>query len=64
MTDAPGPGAGRASGPELERVAALTGGGRTGSGYLLTARLVLTAAHVAEGLEHVSVSMVGGRTQV
>ncbi|GAA5070147.1 trypsin-like peptidase domain-containing protein [Streptomyces similanensis] len=64
MTDAPGPGAGRASGPELERVAALTGGGRTGSGYLLTPRLVLTAAHVAEGLEHVSVSTVGGGTRL
>ncbi|MFE2969364.1 serine protease [Streptomyces sp. NPDC059340] len=62
MTGAPR--TGRATGPELESVAALTGGGRTGSGYLLSPRLVLSAAHVVDGADNMSVSTVRGGTEV
>ncbi|MGK5534048.1 trypsin-like peptidase domain-containing protein [Streptomyces sp. URMC 129] len=48
-----------ATGPGHERVAAVLGG-RTGSGYLLAPRVVLTAAHVVAGQESARVVAVRG----
>ena len=41
---------GAVEGPVAERIVAVFSGGRQGSGYLLSPRLILTAAHVIRGL--------------
>jgi hypothetical protein len=48
----------------LHRIAVVRCGGRQGSGYLLTPRLVLTAAHVVEGDEDVRVTVPGPHGEV
>ncbi|MCZ4101123.1 NACHT domain-containing protein [Streptomyces sp. So13.3] len=54
---AAGPGA---DGPQRNRIAAVFSGGRQGSGYLLSPRLVLTAAHViGDGLD-IRIAVPGG----
>ncbi|MFC5143322.1 trypsin-like peptidase domain-containing protein [Streptomyces aureoversilis] len=52
--------AGRPVGPEHKRVAAVQITGGRGSGYLLTPRLVLTAAHVVGDAPEARVTVVGG----
>ncbi|MGK5543140.1 S1 family peptidase [Streptomyces sp. URMC 127] len=52
--------AGRPVGPEHNRVASVEITGSRGSGYLLTPRLVLTAAHVLKGAPEARVAVVGG----
>ncbi|WP_405724554.1 NACHT domain-containing protein [Streptomyces sp. NBC_01537] len=52
----PGPG----PDPVRERIAAVFSGGRQGSGYLLTPRLVLTADHVIADGEDIRVAVPGG----
>lgn len=47
------------TGPVRERLAVVRCGGRQGSGYLLTPRLVLTAAHIVDGNEHIRVAVPG-----
>ena len=56
----PGP----APDPVRERIAAVFSGGRQGSGYLLTRRLVLTASHVIADDEDVRVAVPGGHGTV
>ncbi|MEU3461713.1 NACHT domain-containing protein [Streptomyces sp. NPDC006733] len=51
-------------GPRRERIAAVFSGGRQGSGYLLTARLVLTADHVVADPDDIRVITPGGRGEV
>ncbi|MCF3102339.1 trypsin-like peptidase domain-containing protein [Streptomyces roseoverticillatus] len=51
---------GRPVGPEHNRVAAVQITGSRGSGYLLTPRLVLTAAHVVTDEPEARVTVVGG----
>ncbi|MFF0089369.1 NACHT domain-containing protein [Streptomyces canus] len=51
-------------GPVPERLAAILCGGRQGSGYLLSPRLVLTAAHVVAHGSDIRVVVPGGRGPV
>ncbi|MEU9173811.1 NACHT domain-containing protein [Streptomyces sp. NPDC048420] len=51
-------------GPVPERVAAIFGGGRQGSGYLLSPRVVLTAAHVVAHGSELLLRVPGGRGPV
>lgn len=51
-------------GPVPERVAVVFGGGRQGSGYLLSPRVVLTAAHVVAHGAGIRVRVPGGRGPV
>lgn len=52
------------SGPVRERLAVVRGGGRQGSGYLLTPTLVLTAAHLVAGADEVRVTALAGHGEV
>ncbi|WP_326687423.1 NACHT domain-containing protein [Streptomyces sp. NBC_01795] len=52
------------SGPRKERIAAVLDTRRQGSGYLLTPRLVLTAAHVVVGSDSIHVIVPGGRGRI
>lgn len=52
------------SAPSKERIAAVLGDTRQGSGYLLTPRLVLTAAHVVVGSDSTHVIVPGGRGRI
>ncbi|MPY60692.1 NACHT domain-containing protein [Streptomyces spongiae] len=52
------------SSPSKERIAAVLGATRQGSGYLLTPRLVLTAAHVVVGSDSTHVIVPGGRGRI
>ncbi len=54
---------GRTVGPERHRIAAVLGA-QQGSGYLLTSRLVLTAAHVVKNRALVNVAALGGVGEV
>ncbi|MEU6371268.1 NACHT domain-containing protein [Streptomyces sp. NPDC046931] len=52
------------SGPRKERIAAVLGSSRQGSGYLLGPRLVLTAAHVVVGSDSVHAIAPEGRGRI
>jgi hypothetical protein len=52
------------SGPRKERIAAVLGASRQGSGYLLGPRLVLTAAHVVVGGDSVHAVVPQGRGRI
>ncbi|MEW2400477.1 NACHT domain-containing protein [Streptomyces sp. NPDC046862] len=52
------------SSPSKERIAAVLGDARQGSGYLLTPRVVLTAAHVVVGSDSTHVTVPGGRGRI
>ncbi|MGW2693013.1 NACHT domain-containing protein [Streptomyces sp. NPDC001296] len=52
------------SGPRKERIAAVLGASRQGSGYLLGPRLVLTAAHVVVGSDSVQAIVPEGRGRI
>ncbi|GAA3779677.1 NACHT domain-containing protein [Streptomyces chiangmaiensis] len=52
------------SGPRKERIAAVLGPSRQGSGYLLGPRLVLTAAHVVVGQDGIHAIVPGGRGEI
>ena len=52
------------SGPRKERIAAVLSASRQGSGYLLSRRLVLTAAHVVVGHDGVRAVVPGGRGEI
>lgn len=53
---------GAVGGPVRERIVAVFSGGRQGSGYLLSPRLVLTAAHVIRDVGDIRVMTVSGRS--
>ena len=53
---------GAVEGPVAERIVAVFSGGRQGSGYLLSPRLILTAAHVVRGVTGIRAAGPAGRS--